>query len=97
MENNSNTVKVLENVLDATETALRLAEDSVNASRIALAQTKSLFESIEDFDTLRVLVKICDNCHSEECRGRFYKCLCLRITRISYCPKIRFLTFKIFR
>ena len=84
MEDNSNTVKVLENVLDATETALRLAEDSLNASRKALAQTKSLYESIIDFDTISGLVKICDNCHSEKCRGRVYKCLCLRIIRISF-------------
>ena len=90
MEDNSHLVKSLENVFDASDTALRLAEDSLKASRNALAQTKFLFESIKDFDTESGLVKICDNCHSEECRGRFDKCLCVRIIWISYCPKHRF-------
>lgn len=75
MEDNSHIVKALENVFDATDTAMRLAEDSLKASRNALTQTKLLFESIKDFDT--GLAKICDNCHSEECRGRFDKCLYL--------------------
>ena len=71
MENNSHIVKALESDLHATDTALRLAEDSVKASRNALTQSKLLFESIQEFDTESVR---CDNCHALECRGRFYKC-----------------------
>ena len=71
MENNSQIVKALESDLHATDTALRLAEDSVKASRNALTQSKLLFESIQEFDTESVR---CDNCHALECRGRFYKC-----------------------
>ena len=71
MEDNSQIVKALESVLDATDTALRSAEDSVKASRNALAQSKVLFDSIQEFDTESVR---CDNCHAIECRGRFYKC-----------------------
>ena len=71
MEDNSQIVKALESVLYATDTALRLADDSVKASRNALTQSKLLFESIQEFDTESVR---CDNCHALECRGRFYKC-----------------------
>ena len=71
MEDNSHLVKVLRNACDATDTALKLAEDSVDASRNALAQAKLLFESIKEFDRESV---ICDNCHATECRGRYLKC-----------------------
>ena len=90
MEDNSHLVKSLGNVFDASDAALRLAEDSLKASRNALAQTKLLFESVKDFKTEGGLVKICNNCHSEECKGRFDKCLCLRIIWITYYPKHRF-------
>ena len=71
MEDNSHLVKVLKTAFDATDTALKLAEDSVDASRNALAQAKLLFESIKEFDTEKVP---CDNCHAIECRGRYLKC-----------------------
>ena len=58
-------VKSLEIVFDA-DTALRLAEE---ASRNAQAQTKLSFESTEYFETEGGLVKLCDNCHQEKCRG----------------------------
>ena len=90
MEDNSHIVKALENVFDASDTALRRAEDSLKASRNALTQTKLLFESIKDFNTESGSAKICYNCHSEECKGRFDKCLCLRIIWITYYPKHRF-------
>ena len=35
--------------------------------------------SIEDFDIKSLFVTRCDNCHAEECRGMFDKCLILRI------------------
>ena len=71
MEDNSHLVKVLRNACDATDTALKLAEDSVDASRNALAQAKLLFESIKEFDTERVT---CNNCHAIECQGGYVKC-----------------------
>ena len=72
MEDNSHLVKVLGNALDATATAVKLAEDSVDASRNALAKAKLLFESIKELDTQRVT---CINCHAIECRGRYVKCV----------------------
>ena len=73
MEDNSQIVKALESVLCATDTALRLAEDSVKASRNALTQSKVLFDSLQEFDTES---EICHNCHAklEDCRGMFHKC-----------------------
>ena len=71
MEDHSHLVKVLRTAFDATDTAVKLAEDSVNASRNALAQAKLLFESIKEYDTERVA---CNNCHAIECRGRYLKC-----------------------
>ena len=73
MEDNSHLVKVLRNAFDATDTALKLAEDSVDASRNALAQAKLLFESIKEFDTETERVT-CDNCHAIECQGGYVKC-----------------------
>ena len=72
MEDHSQLVKVLGNALEATATALKLAEDSVDASRNALAKAKLLFESIKELDTQRVT---CINCHAIECRGRYVKCV----------------------
>lgn len=73
MEDNSQIVKALESVLDSTDTALRLAEDSVKASRNALIQSKVLFDSVQNFSTES---EICHNCHAkvEDCRGIFHKC-----------------------
>ena len=82
MEDNSQIVKALENVSDATDTELRLTEDSLNASTSGFTQTELLSESIEDFDIKSLFVTRCDNCHAEECRGMFDKCLILRIILI---------------
>ena len=66
------TLKRLKSALDASDTALRLAEESVNASRNVLAQTSLIFDSIKDSkaEAVSELVKRCDNCHENECRGR---------------------------
>ena len=73
MEDQSHLVKVLRTAFDATDTTVKLAEDSVHASRNALAQAKLLFESIKEFETERVT---CNNCHAieSECRGEYVKC-----------------------
>ena len=82
MGDNLQIVKALENVSDATDTELRLTEDSFDASTSGFTQTELLSESIEDFDIKSLFVTRCDNCHAEECRGRYDKCLRLRIILI---------------